>query len=258
MIREDTKTRWCKFKEDEEFGEYFIVGKHGLFLPRLTDDWIQARSRIEAGRDRRLEIAARIRRMFQRDPERTQPTLAFHYEGPLGNRIDEWERQQEQMVLRELYAAGRKALAESWLQPEFDELNAQSHIVPQVLRELPHGHLWLFRERFYVEEESLTADDVRALLLEKEAKKLRRIQRARATVATVARDVELCVSREPIPDDVKIFVWQRDSGMCVRCGSQKNLEFDHIIPLVMGGSNTARNLQLLCETCNREKGGNLV
>lgn len=60
--------------------------------------------------------------------------------------------------------------------------------------------------------------------------------------------------RPPIPDDVKMFVWQRDGGSCVKCGSQENLEFDHVIPLSKGGSNTARNLQLLCERCNRSKG----
>ena len=64
--------------------------------------------------------------------------------------------------------------------------------------------------------------------------------------------------REPIPDRVKTAVWRRDEGRCVTCGSQARLEFDHIIPVVRGGSNTARNLQLLCESCNRSKGGNLV
>ena len=64
--------------------------------------------------------------------------------------------------------------------------------------------------------------------------------------------------RELIPDAVKMFVWKRDGGKCVKCGSQENLEFDHIIPLAMGGSSTARNIQLLCETCNRSKGGNLA
>ncbi len=64
-------------------------------------------------------------------------------------------------------------------------------------------------------------------------------------------------SREPIPDKVKLFVWNRDGGRCVNCGSNEKLEYDHIIPLSKGGSNTARNIQLLCENCNRSKGANI-
>jgi Holliday junction DNA helicase RuvB len=60
--------------------------------------------------------------------------------------------------------------------------------------------------------------------------------------------------RQPIPDDVRKFVWQRDGGRCVKCGSKEKLEYDHIIPVSKGGSNTARNIQLLCEKCNRSKG----
>lgn len=63
--------------------------------------------------------------------------------------------------------------------------------------------------------------------------------------------------RKPIPKSVKMFVWQRDGGRCVQCGSQERLEFDHIIPWADGGSDTERNLQLLCEPCNRRKGRNL-
>ena len=65
-------------------------------------------------------------------------------------------------------------------------------------------------------------------------------------------------NRKPIPDDVKMFVWQRDSGKCVKCGNNQSLEFDHIIPIVKGGSNTERNIQLLCEQCNRNKSDNII
>jgi 5-methylcytosine-specific restriction endonuclease McrA len=61
------------------------------------------------------------------------------------------------------------------------------------------------------------------------------------------------VTREPIPKEVQREVWQRDCGKCVVCGSQERLEFDHIIAHSKGGANTARNLQLLCESCNRKK-----
>jgi HNH endonuclease len=63
--------------------------------------------------------------------------------------------------------------------------------------------------------------------------------------------------REPIPEAVRLFVWQRDKGRCVKCGSQQRLEFDHIIPISSGGSNTERDIQLLCEPCNRSKGATI-
>lgn len=62
--------------------------------------------------------------------------------------------------------------------------------------------------------------------------------------------------RAPLSQSTKIFVWKRDQGKCISCGSRERLEFDHIIPLTKGGSNTARNIQLLCEPCNRSKGSN--
>jgi hypothetical protein len=56
-----------------------------------------------------------------------------------------------------------------------------------------------------------------------------------------------------IPSNVKIAIWRRDVGKCVDCGPQEKLEYDHIIPVSKGGSNTERNIQLLCEKCNRKK-----
>ena len=56
-----------------------------------------------------------------------------------------------------------------------------------------------------------------------------------------------------ITEEVRRRVWRRDEGKCVDCGSKELLEFDHIIPVSRGGSNTARNIQLLCEKCNRTK-----
>jgi len=60
--------------------------------------------------------------------------------------------------------------------------------------------------------------------------------------------------RLPIPERVRHEVWRRDGGSCVDCGSRERLEFDHIIPVSRGGSNTTRNIELRCEACNRRKG----
>lgn len=59
--------------------------------------------------------------------------------------------------------------------------------------------------------------------------------------------------RERISQETKDLVWRRDEGKCIECGSKEKLEFDHIIPVSKGGSSTYRNVQLLCEKCNRKK-----
>jgi hypothetical protein len=57
-----------------------------------------------------------------------------------------------------------------------------------------------------------------------------------------------------IPTSVKLEVWKRDKGKCVKCGSQDNLHFDHIIPYSKGGSSlVVENIQILCVRHNIAK-----
>lgn len=57
-----------------------------------------------------------------------------------------------------------------------------------------------------------------------------------------------------IPPEVKREVWKRDRGKCSKCGDDKNLHFDHIIPYSKGGSSlVSANIQLLCAKHNLEK-----
>jgi hypothetical protein len=65
------------------------------------------------------------------------------------------------------------------------------------------------------------------------------------------------VAARCISQSVKDLVWRRDGGKCVKCGSNQLLEFDHIIPFSLGGAGTYRNVQLLCQSCNRSKQVNL-
>ena len=60
-----------------------------------------------------------------------------------------------------------------------------------------------------------------------------------------------------ISQEVKNRVWRRDQGKCTQCGSNEKIEFDHIIPHSEGGSNTYRNIQILCQECNRKKSDNI-
>ena len=119
---------------------------------------------------------------------------------------------------------------------------------------------WWFQDEFFSESDNLDSTQVRALLLEKKEVKRRRIEKA-MTLATMSESTPSdrydSEGGRDIPREVKLNVWQRDRGKCVVCGSKKRLEFDHIIPLSLGGSNTERNIQLLCESCNRTKGTNV-
>lgn len=114
---------------------------------------------------------------------------------------------------------------------------------------------WWFHDRFWWEDDTLDSDDVRALVLDRERRARRRLERAHALMQTGSARAP--VLREGISQDVKRSVWERCGGRCAECGATSLLEFDHVIPLAMGGSNGERNLQLLCADCNRAKGDGL-
>lgn len=130
----------------------------------------------------------------------------------------------------------------------------EAELAPVPLLRSERRTWWMFRDRFYWEDDDLDAEAVHALLLERERKKRRQIDRAvdlmRAGEAEGPR-------REPISQEIRRAVFRRDGGRCVRCESAELLQFDHVIPVALGGASTAENLQLLCATCNREKGASL-
>ena len=48
--------------------------------------------------------------------------------------------------------------------------------------------------------------------------------------------------------------WETYAHQCMKCGSLKNLQLDHIVPRSLGGPNEFDNLQILCRSCNCKKG----
>ena len=71
----------------------------------------------------------------------------------------------------------------------------------------------------------------------------------------VASETPVVVDHERvIPSAIKLEVWKRDRGRCVKCGSTMDLHFDHIIPYSRGGSSKdTRNIQILCSRHNLAK-----
>jgi len=135
---------------------------------------------------------------------------------------------------------------------EDESLWEASHNEPMPVRVLdrPHAMFWIYKDFVYCPvDEDISEVEEKLLIIDAFDKERRLFERLRNKYS----GLELSNERTKIPESVRIFVWQRDEGKCSRCGSRKNLEYDHIIPVSKGGSNTERNVELLCETCNREK-----
>jgi HNH endonuclease len=126
---------------------------------------------------------------------------------------------------------------------------------PVPLMEAGARRWWWYRDRFWWEDEGYGPADVVALVAERERRARRRLDRAHAALER-ERAVALA-PREPLPRDLKLAVWHRDRGRCRECGSGFDLQYDHVIPLSLGGATSIHNLQLLCGDCNRAKGASL-
>ena len=78
----------------------------------------------------------------------------------------------------------------------------------------------------------------------------------RTAVALANQTKTAPASKKPsrhISRDVRQVIWTRYGGRCADCGANDYLEFDHIIPVAKGGSNSETNVQLLCRRCNLKK-----
>lgn len=115
---------------------------------------------------------------------------------------------------------------------------------------------WVYRvykDNIYkLDRANYSDEEIILQIMDLEDEERRKFERLRHKFS-LAEKVDKERHREAIPEEVRIAVWRRDSGKCVRCESRENLEYDHIIPVSKGGSNTVRNIELLCEKCNRQK-----
>ena len=113
---------------------------------------------------------------------------------------------------------------------------------------------WLYHDCFWNISGAFTDDQAKLLIMDAFDQERRKFERLAQKLSS---DGDTKATRPNIPEVVRIEVWRRNDGACARCGSRERLEYDHIIPIIKGGSNTARNIELLCETCNRKKSDNI-
>lgn len=115
---------------------------------------------------------------------------------------------------------------------------------------------FIFQNCIYLVDGLYTADE-KSLLVQAEHDKERAKFEKLKRKFELAQNLDEKPKRRPIPEAVRIAVWRRDQGRCVKCGSRERLEYDHIIPVAEGGGDSVRNIELLCEQCNRSKGAKI-
>jgi 5-methylcytosine-specific restriction endonuclease McrA len=138
---------------------------------------------------------------------------------------------------------------------EFNAMAAQSVLTPVAYLTVGERTFWRFNGRWHTDSDDLTQQAVHALLVSRAVRQADQINRAGSVAAMTQSPVP--TQRTGIPREVKQRVWHRDGGACRWCGSNAEVQFDHVIPVALGGSNAEDNLQILCAACNRRKGASV-
>lgn len=131
-------------------------------------------------------------------------------------------------------------------------------------REPPLNWLWLYRDGLYATDRDPRPSEIQEVILRLKSlhfqrdEALKRLKEQVANFEAIEVNLGNGQDRRAIADDVKLLVWARDGGACVKCGSAKELHFDHVIPLARGGSDEAENIQILCRNCNLAKSDRLA
>jgi hypothetical protein len=146
--------------------------------------------------------------------------------------------------------SGRKMMELRWSKAQLEAARAAQTSEPvQVWRD-GRRNLWQYLDGFWWDEDGLGAEDIQALVLQRKRRLEQKLQSARSLMRAEADGRP---TRVPIPTELRRAVFERDGGHCVECGGAFDLQYDHILPVALGGATTLENLQLLCADCNRRK-----
>jgi hypothetical protein len=146
--------------------------------------------------------------------------------------------------------SGQKLYPDRWKDAAVETWSSRQREDPVCLRSEGRRSLWWFRDRFYWDDDGHSADDVKALVLQRAGRDERRLKSARSLMKGEKSGRP---SRAPIRPEVVRAVVERDGRRCLQCGSTEELQLDHILPVALGGATSVENLQILCGDCNRAK-----
>lgn len=146
--------------------------------------------------------------------------------------------------------SGKRVFDARWRRAWVEQTKAAQLEQPMSLLTAGKRRYWWFHDCVYWEDDQLTPEDVKALVLQRERKAQRQLQTAHSLMRAEEQGQP---TRVPVPVEIRRAVFERDGGKCVECESNFDLQYDHILPVSLGGATTVENLQLLCTDCNRHK-----
>jgi hypothetical protein len=115
---------------------------------------------------------------------------------------------------------------------------------------------WWYRDHFWWVDARLSAREIESMILTRDlSSQYQREAFEQAQAGLVGRN-DAAPAQDAPPDGVCREVWIRDRGRCVDCGAASSLAFDRLLPLAVGGSNTAPNLELRCRPCQLRRRAN--
>jgi hypothetical protein len=152
-----------------------------------------------------------------------------------------------------LHSAGHY---ESCSRGQFERLSAVQRTTPVRLTAKDGRRWWWYRDRFWWADARLSAHEIESSILTIDlASESQREAFEQAQAGLVGRN-DVATAEDAVPDSVRREVWIRDRGLCVDCGVTAGLAFDHVLPLAVGGTNTAPNLELRCRPCQLRRRAN--
>ncbi len=195
-----------------------------------------------------VSVAARLWEARTTPRAATRRRIGDAVDGPVELQLDPsagfWRDRRGFLWSPRIWFAGTGCPARQIRPDTYLQLRAQREQgdVPVFVARASRRQWWWWRDAFYWESGDCGPEDVRALLL--------MLERDDEQGIEWELDARLA---EPIPEDVKRFVYERDGGRCLACGSDELIQYDRVVPWSMGGCNEPQNIRLLCAGCNRRE-----
>jgi 5-methylcytosine-specific restriction endonuclease McrA len=151
---------------------------------------------------------------------------------------------------RHAVQCGRKVMELHWSRSQVEAALQTQTSEPVLMCCDGRRNLWHYLDGFWWDDDGLDAEDVKALVLQRKRQKEQKLHSARSLMRAEENGRP---TRAHITDELRRAVYERDGGACVMCGSNFNIQYDHLLPVALGGATTVENLQILCADCNRRK-----